>query len=53
MHADYHGAASTIIRNHSPKHYLPRSSIDEAAIFALCRSKAWDAKIISNLFLMF
>lgn len=45
MHADYHGASSTIIRNHMPQNQVPRAALDEAAVFALCRSKAWDSKV--------
>jgi predicted ribosome quality control (RQC) complex YloA/Tae2 family protein len=45
LHADYHGAASTILRNHKPSLIVPRASLDEAAVYSLCRSKAWDAKV--------
>jgi len=45
MHADYHGAASTIIKNHNPKFHIPRATLEESAIAAICRSKAWDAKV--------
>ena len=47
MHSDYGGAASTIIKNPT-KEPLPRPSLEEAAIFTVCRSKAWDTKIISG-----
>jgi len=46
MHADYHGAASTIIKNHNPKYHIPRASLEESAIASICRSKAWDSKVI-------
>lgn len=47
MHSDYGGAASTVVKNPS-KEPVPRLSLEEAAIFTVCRSKAWDTKIISG-----
>ena len=46
MHADYHGASSTVVKNHNPKYKVPFCSLQEAAIAAICRSKAWDAKVL-------
>jgi len=43
MHADYHGAASTIIKNPNKDEDIPQNSLNEAAIATICRSKAWDA----------
>ncbi len=49
MHADYHGAASTIIKNCNNKDVpIPASSLEEAAAGTVCRSKAWDSKILAN-----
>ncbi len=48
IHADYHGAASTIIKNKNRDDPISQLSLDEAAIATVCRSKAWDAKIIAS-----
>jgi predicted ribosome quality control (RQC) complex YloA/Tae2 family protein len=48
MHSDYGGAASTIIKGPPKAGIPPLSSLEEAAVFTVCRSKAWDTKIISN-----
>jgi predicted ribosome quality control (RQC) complex YloA/Tae2 family protein len=48
MHSDYGGAASTIIKRHEKGIPVPRNSLEEAGIFTVCRSKAWDTKIISS-----
>ena len=42
FHADCHGAASTILKNCCVDGLLPQNSIEEAATFALARSKAWE-----------
>ncbi len=47
MHADYHGSASTILKNHT-KVPIPQASIEEAAISAACRCKAWESKILPS-----
>ncbi len=48
MHSDYGGAASTVIKQHTKSLPIPRNSLDEAAVFTVCRSKAWETKIISG-----
>lgn len=48
LHADYHGSASTIIKNHIKDHPVPSLTIEEASIAAICRSKAWESKIIAS-----
>jgi len=46
IHADIHGAASVIIKNHKgASQPIPQQSIVEAAQMATCRSKAWESKI--------
>lgn len=47
MHSDYGGAASTVIKLKN-KEVIPRTTLEEAAIFTVCRSKAWDTKILSG-----
>jgi len=43
LHADFHGAASTVIKNPegSP---IPMTTLSEASQMAVARSKAWDMK---------
>ncbi len=48
MHSDYGGAASTIIKGPPKAGPAPRNTLEDAAIFTVCRSKAWDTKIISS-----
>jgi len=47
VHADVHGAATCIVRAHSPKVPIPSESLDQAGAFSVCVSKAWPSKIIS------
>ena len=47
MHADVHGAASTIIKNPTGGP-IPITTLEESSIFTVCRSKAWDSKIITS-----
>ena len=48
MHSDYGGAASTIIKINNKEVGAPRTTLEEAAVFTVCRSKAWDTKILSG-----
>lgn len=48
MHADYHGAASTVIKNPYKDVPIPPQTIDEASVATICRSKAWEAKIVAS-----
>ena len=48
MHSDYGGAASTVLKGPAKAGLPPRGTLEEAAIFTVCRSKAWDTKIISS-----
>lgn len=45
MHADYHGASSTIIKNLKPNEPIPGLTIEEASVAAAARSKAWENKV--------
>jgi predicted ribosome quality control (RQC) complex YloA/Tae2 family protein len=53
VHADFHGAASTVIKNNNKDLPIPLLTIEEAAISSICRSKAWDAKIIASAWWVF
>lgn len=48
MHSDYGGAASTVIKINDKNVPVPRTTLEEAAVFTVCRSKAWDTKILSG-----
>ena len=48
MHADLHGAASTIIKNHEPDQAVPPLTLSQAGCACVCRSAAWDAKIVTS-----
>jgi predicted ribosome quality control (RQC) complex YloA/Tae2 family protein len=45
MHADMYGSASTIIKNPEGK-VVPDNTLMQAATATMCRSKAWDSKIV-------
>lgn len=47
VHADLHGAASVIVKNHTDKDVTP-TSLHEAGIMATCNSKAWDEKVVTS-----
>lgn len=62
LHADISGASSVIIKNHtysstksgdggggvSSSLTIPQRTLHEAGTFSLCKSKAWDAKIVTS-----
>ena len=48
VHADLHGAASTIVKNHEPEKAVPPLTISQAGCACVCRSAAWDAKIVTS-----
>jgi hypothetical protein len=59
VHADVQGASSCIIKNHmfSPseiieeqKTSIPPQTLHEAGMMTVCRSSAWDAKIVANAY---
>lgn len=48
MHADLHGAATTIIRNETPDLPVPPLTLQQAGCMTVCRSAAWDAKMVTS-----
>jgi hypothetical protein len=48
VHAELHGASSTIIRNHDPSRPVPPLTLQQAGCACVCRSKAWDAKLVTS-----
>eukprot|EP00117_Sycon_ciliatum_P034105 scpid19698/ scgid26108/ Nuclear export mediator factor NEMF; Antigen NY-CO-1; Serologically defined colon cancer antigen 1 len=47
VHADLHGATSCVIKNHTGAP-IPPKTLNEAGVFALCHSSAWQAKIVTS-----
>ncbi|KAH7291813.1 hypothetical protein KP509_29G036400 [Ceratopteris richardii] len=48
VHADLHGASSTIIKNPSPNDTVPPLTLNQAGCFTVCHSQAWDSKIVTS-----
>ncbi|OMO53434.1 Zinc finger, CCHC-type [Corchorus capsularis] len=48
VHADLHGASSTIIKNHRPEQPVPPLTLNQAGCFTVCHSQAWDSKIVTS-----
>ncbi|KAK3140016.1 hypothetical protein QOZ80_5AG0394140 [Eleusine coracana subsp. coracana] len=48
VHAELHGASSTIIKNHKPDTPIPPLTLNQAGSFTVCHSKAWDSKIVTS-----
>ncbi|KAK9837244.1 hypothetical protein WJX81_001363 [Elliptochloris bilobata] len=48
VHADLHGAATIVLRNSDPSRSVPPLSIAQAGQACVCRSQAWDAKIVTS-----
>ena len=50
MHTDMPGAAVTVIKNPNPAVEVPHITLQEAAVYEVCHSRAWDAKIITEVY---
>jgi predicted ribosome quality control (RQC) complex YloA/Tae2 family protein len=48
VHAELHGASSTIIRNHDPSRPVPPLTLQQAGCACVCRSRAWDSKVVTS-----
>ncbi|KAL0479285.1 nuclear export mediator factor NEMF [Acrasis kona] len=48
VHADVHGASTCIVKNHNASQPIPPLSLQEAGMMTVCRSAAWDNKIVTN-----
>ncbi|KAF3456411.1 hypothetical protein FNV43_RR01061 [Rhamnella rubrinervis] len=48
VHADLHGASSTVIKNHRPELPVPPLTLNQAGCFTVCHSQAWDSKIVTS-----
>ena len=49
LHADIHGAATHIIKNHT-KDPVPPLTLAQAGLACVCRSAAWDAKMVTSAY---
>jgi predicted ribosome quality control (RQC) complex YloA/Tae2 family protein len=50
MHTDMPGAAVTVIKNPNPLEAVPPITLGEAAVFEVCHSRAWDSKVITDVY---
>ncbi|KAI3830792.1 hypothetical protein MKX03_002880 [Papaver bracteatum] len=48
VHAELHGASSTVIKNHKPENPVPPLTLNQAGCFTVCHSAAWDSKIVTS-----
>lgn len=48
IHADLHGASSTVIKNHKPEMPIPPLTLNQAGCYTVCQSQAWDSKIVTS-----
>lgn len=48
VHAELHGASSTVIKNHKPELPVPPLTLNQAGCFTVCHSQAWNSKIVTS-----
>ncbi|GER28419.1 nuclear export mediator factor Nemf [Striga asiatica] len=48
VHAELHGASSTVIKNHKPEVPVPPLTLNQAGCYTVCQSQAWDSKIVTS-----
>ncbi|XP_071685642.1 uncharacterized protein [Rutidosis leptorrhynchoides] len=48
VHAELHGASSTVIKNHKPDYPVPPLTLNQAGSFTVCHSQAWNSKIVTS-----
>lgn len=48
VHAELHGASSTVIKNHKPDNPVPPLTLNQAGSFTVCHSQAWNSKIVTS-----
>lgn len=48
VHAELHGASSTIVKNPNPEKPIPPLTLQQAGCACVCRSRAWDSKIVTS-----
>lgn len=50
VHAELHGASSTIVRNNDPAAPIPPLTLQQAGCACVCRSRAWDQKVVTSAY---
>lgn len=50
VHAELHGASSTVVRNNDPSKPLPPLTLQQAGCACVCRSRAWDQKVVTSAY---
>lgn len=53
VHAEINGAATVIIKNHREDEPIPPVTLQEAGVFCVCRSSAWNNKVPVGAFWVF
>ncbi|PWA81457.1 ribonuclease H-like domain-containing protein [Artemisia annua] len=48
VHAELHGASSTVIKNHKPDNPVPPLTLNQAGSFTVCHNQAWNSKIVTS-----
>ncbi|XP_030508734.2 uncharacterized protein LOC115723399 [Cannabis sativa] len=48
VHAELHGASTTVIKNHRPEQPIPPLTLNQAGCFTVCHSQAWNSKIVTS-----
>ncbi|CAH9129561.1 unnamed protein product [Cuscuta epithymum] len=48
VHADLHGASSTVIKNHKPDLPIPPLTLNQTGCYTVCFSQAWDSKMVTS-----
>ncbi|CAI9118907.1 OLC1v1020534C1 [Oldenlandia corymbosa var. corymbosa] len=48
VHAELHGASSTVIKNHKPESPVPPLTLNQAGCFTVCHSQAWNSKMVTS-----
>mmetsp|Transcript_45288 Transcript_45288/g.52061 ORF Transcript_45288/g.52061 Transcript_45288/m.52061 type:complete len:1080 (-) Transcript_45288:383-3622(-) len=49
IHADLHGASTTLIKNPSGQP-IPPITLEEAGMMTICRSQAWNSKVVTSAY---
>ena len=50
MHAELHGASSTVVRNNDASKPVPPLTLQQAGCACVCRSRAWDSKVVTSAY---
>jgi len=50
VHADVHGAATCIVKNTNALSSIPPSTLVQAGCMSVCRSAAWNEKIVASAY---